>query len=300
MAGVSPNLQDKQSISVVIPTLGGESLSATIEQLNLGTLIPSEILICIPEAEAFRAKDLPFHNVTVIKTPFRGQVAQRIAGFQKAQGEFVLQLDDDMLLDKQCLEHLLNALAGGDEKAVVAPSMLSNLSRESPYQKPSNSLMLNLYYWLLNGKYGYRPGSITQAGTNVGIDLTTSEKNIIEVEWVAGGCLLHRKENLILENFYPFRGKAYSEDLFHSYYLKQKDIKLFICASAYCFLDCTHIISSMSILEFLQYLRMDIKVRTHLVKLLRKSISRMYIYYFIHLLRYLATRTRLILKQCLN
>ena len=297
MSDASPNNQGERSISVVIPTLGEEFLSATIKQLNLGTLTPTEILVCIPEKEAFRIKSLSDHNVTVVKTSCYGQVAQRAVGFQKATGEFVLQLDDDMLLDKYCVERLFNVVAGSDEKVAVAPSMLCNSTGESPYQEPGNKWMLNLYYWLLNGEVGYRPGTITQAGTNIGVDLTTSEKNIIEVDWVAGGCLMHRKKNLTLDNFYPFRGKAYSEDLYHSYYLKQKDVKLLICASAHCFLDCTHIISSMSISEFLQYLRRDIKSRTLLVEISEKSILRMYIYYFIHLLRYMVTRPRLILKQ---
>lgn len=300
MSDTSPNNQGEPSISVVIPTLGGETLSATIEQLNLGTLIPTEILVCIPGKEAFRAKSLSDDNVTVVETSCYGQVEQRALGFQKATGEFVLQLDDDMLLEKHCLEHLFSALKEGDKKSVVAPSMLCDSTGESPYQEPSNKWMLNLYYWLLNGKVGYRPGTITQAGTNIGVDLMTSEKKIIEADWVAGGCLMHRKENLILDNFYPFRGKSYSEDLYHSYYLKQKGVKLLLCASAQCFLDCTHIVSGMSIPEFLKYLRMDIKARARLVKLLGKSIPRMYIYYFIHLLRYMVSRPRLILKQCLS
>ena len=90
--------------------------------------------------------------MTVVETSCYGQVEQRALGFQKATGEFVLQLDDDMLPDKYCVEHLFIAVVGSDEKVAVAPSMLCNSKGESPYQEPSNKWMLNLYYWLLNGK----------------------------------------------------------------------------------------------------------------------------------------------------
>ena len=297
MSDAGVNSIGSKSVTVVIPTLGGASLSETIERLNIGTHVPAEILVCIPEVEAFRVKNLSIQNVKLIKTPFYGQVAQRSEGFKKAKGEYVLQLDDDMLLDKHCVENLLYIMAGSKEKVAVAPSMLCVSTGESPYKKPSNKWLLNFYYWLLNGKSGYQPGTITRAGTNIGIDLTTSEEKFVEVDWVAGGCIMHRKENLILKNFYPFRGKAYSEDLYHSYYLKQKGVKLLISSPAHCFLDCTHIISGMSTLDFVQYLRRDIKSRIFLVKLSSRSLPRMSIYYFIHILRYMATRLKLILKS---
>ena len=45
---------------------------------------------------------------------------------------------------------------------------------------------------------------------------------------------MHRRENLILYDYYPFKGKAYAEDLFHSLLLKKKGVKLLRCGSAIC------------------------------------------------------------------
>jgi len=36
-------------VSVVIPTLGGPSLSDTITRVNEGTCVPDEVIVCIPE-----------------------------------------------------------------------------------------------------------------------------------------------------------------------------------------------------------------------------------------------------------
>jgi hypothetical protein len=79
-------------LSVVIPTLGGESLGTTISQLNRGTLVPREILVCIPEKEAPRVQNLGLPGVGIILTDVRDQVAQRAEVFRKGwvQDLFIL------------------------------------------------------------------------------------------------------------------------------------------------------------------------------------------------------------------
>ena len=76
---------DTSGVSVVIPTLGGESLFKTVDYLNEGSMIPDEILVCIPDDQFYRAESLSHENVRVIKTTFYGQVAQRATGFQQAK-----------------------------------------------------------------------------------------------------------------------------------------------------------------------------------------------------------------------
>ena len=47
---MSDNVENLEfPVSVVIATLGGDTLSDTLERLNCGTKLPAEILICIPE-----------------------------------------------------------------------------------------------------------------------------------------------------------------------------------------------------------------------------------------------------------
>lgn len=96
---------EKKLLSVVIATLGGGSLKKTIEHLNAGSVVPFEILICIPMENSAKVDDLFFDNVRVIKTACSGQVSQRSVGFKRSTGRFVLQLDDDMFVEKKCLEN---------------------------------------------------------------------------------------------------------------------------------------------------------------------------------------------------
>ena len=59
--------QELYPLSVVIATLGGETLADTISYLNSGEKIPAEILVCIPEEDSSCAESLSMKNVKIIK-----------------------------------------------------------------------------------------------------------------------------------------------------------------------------------------------------------------------------------------
>jgi glycosyltransferase involved in cell wall biosynthesis len=116
--------QNYYPMTVVIATLGGETLKRTIEHLNCSTVVASEILVCIPRQEAVRAKALKFSNVKVVETPCRGQVAQRAFGFKSASFEIVMQLDDDIEVQNNAVELLLETLKNNEPNVAVAPVLL--------------------------------------------------------------------------------------------------------------------------------------------------------------------------------
>jgi glycosyltransferase involved in cell wall biosynthesis len=229
----------EKQLSVVIATLGGPSLQKTIERLNEGSIVPDEILICIPSLEAERVKNIGFQNVKIVVTECRGQVAQRAIGFQKASHPMVMQLDDDLLVDHHCIQHLLTSMNTYGPKVAVAPCLMDISTGESIYKNArTNVLWDKLYYWFINGAKGYQPGGIACSGSVIGVDPACHiQEKLVEVEWVPGGCVLHDKENLILNDYYPFKGKAYFEDVMHSYYLKQAGIKLMVNVEALCWLE---------------------------------------------------------------
>ena len=79
------NKLTKVKVSVVIPTLGGNILNDTIDNLNTGTIKPDEILICIPEKFKNNLNIQNYDNVEILTTSFMGQVPQRLYGFKKAK-----------------------------------------------------------------------------------------------------------------------------------------------------------------------------------------------------------------------
>lgn len=226
------------NVSVVIPTLGGSTLVETIKSLNSGTLVPSEILICIPEAHAHKVDNFSYDNVKVVKTDFGGQVRQRAYGFTVAVEHYVLQLDDDVYLRPMCLQALVECI-GSRDNVSVSPSLLDSITNKpSSYMaKPnvSSGFFNKLLFWIVNSNEGYQAGKISKAGVNMGYSSETS--HVYEVEWLPGGCALHTKGNLVTENYYPFSGKAFAEDLFHSTILRNKGVHLFHCPEAECTLE---------------------------------------------------------------
>jgi GT2 family glycosyltransferase len=281
---------NESPLSVVIATLGGESLVSTIKRLNQGSVRPNEILVCIPFSELLTLDLIKYENVRIISTPYRGQVAQRAYGFSQAKYEFVLQLDDDMSVDANCLELLREALRALGPNAVVSPALINEATGRSIYEHPKNPrFLLTIYFWIMNGKLGYKPGSIDKAGSAIGIDPTLTNSRFIEVEWLAGGCVLHRRKNLVLEDFWGRPGKAYCEDVLHSYLLRQSGLKLFIDTRARCELEVMKQ-SKLTFSDFWKDFSRDYSARRYCMKRICGVTIRMYIYYFIRFNSYLWSR----------
>ena len=95
------------TISVVIPTIGTRDLFPTLSSLNNSSIKINEIIISAPFNNSLNKNKLQkVKNVKIYISKFKGQVLQRIEGFKIAKGEIVVQLDDDIILEKDCLELL--------------------------------------------------------------------------------------------------------------------------------------------------------------------------------------------------
>lgn len=218
-------------ISVVIATLGGEVLKNTITHLNRGTGVPAEILICIPESDAANADCVSaVANVHVIKTPVRGQVAQRAVGLAKAKCPYVMQFDDDVILPPETLRGMFDVLRVLGLGNVVAPFF-----RVQPtgmdgtrYDEGLRGFAKSCYYTLICGAgFGRaRLGRIAFSGIGFGVPMSPGSERVVESEWLPGGVALCYKENLIKDDYYPFPGKAFSEDLIHSILWRKRGCRL--------------------------------------------------------------------------
>ena len=122
------------SLTIVIPTLGGGVLAETVRSIMAGSVVPKKILIVIPEDRVGYLPQLIYKNIEVLVTNFRGQVQQRIFGFSKAQTDFVMQLDDDILLDANCLRYLLNRCSL-EENSAVGPMLIDAKTFIPIYEK---------------------------------------------------------------------------------------------------------------------------------------------------------------------
>jgi GT2 family glycosyltransferase len=277
-------------ISVVIATLGGHTLRPTLRALNSGSLVPKEILVCIPADVIFDQTISDIENVTVINVPFRGQVAQRAFGFRQVKYEYVLQLDDDITVDYFCLERLLNAFDGLGPNLAISPVLIDRATGRSVYERSqSHKFLYSLYFWLINGFEGYQPGKVSKAGLAIGVDPAISRTQFVEVDWLAGGCVLNRRKNLVLEDFWARPGKAYCEDLLHSHLLRKAGVRLFINTLARCELEIVKN-SSMAFNIFFNDLYRDFCARKYYMQQVARSSVRIYLYYIIRFTLYFLRR----------
>mgnify|MGYP006079264075 FL=1 len=281
---MNSNIKSKD-VSVVIATLGETNLSETIESLNKGSLAPKEILICIPEEYAVNLESLNYSNVKISKTIVRGQVSQRAIGFQNAKFPYVLQLDDDIILDFYCLEKLLETVIS-NKNIAAGPKLYDHLTKEyHSFLIPSDIKLVwfnKMFYFLANGKIGFQPGKISKSGLNFGIPETPS--TFYNVDWLCGGCLMHRKENLILTNYYPLSGKAYAEDLFHSKLLRDNNVILVRSGEAKCYVDFTSS-KGGSWLNIISNLQKPLIAMNIFIKSINGNITRMYLVNFFIIIR---------------
>ncbi|MDC0034264.1 glycosyltransferase [Flavobacteriaceae bacterium] len=280
-----------QNISVVIPSIGTRDLTPTIKSLNSSSIKIDEIIVSVPydiETELFKK----FSNIIVHKSKYKGQVAQRIEGFKIAKNKFIVQMDDDIILEKNCLE-IMRDFIKKNHKIAVSAHFHDVISKKSIYLNINNQIFSN-FFFLSALKYFNNKiktannnnlnGDISISGFETYPNFQDHNKPFVS-GWIPGGCVMHLKKNLILYNFFPFQGKAYCEDLFHSIALKNNNIKLYYHTKAKAFLEIDNIKSNFKM--FIRHLRADFEIRQKLVEQNNLSKSRMFLVYLIKLFSYL-------------
>lgn len=231
----------QNGLSVVIATLGGAWLSKTIDSLMSGSVTPDEILICIPDAYAAHAAHLASAVVKVVPTEVKGQVRQRAYGFTQVKYDWVLQLDDDILLEHDTLANLIAQLQQLGPKNVVSPVYYAIGSRTCIHTLATGyrAFWKNLFDCVIcAAPWGKaKMGVVTRIGINYGVDDRFCENELKQTDWVPGGCVLSYREELIQTDFFPFEGKAYCEDLYHSFYRRKAGVRLWVAPRIKVYID---------------------------------------------------------------
>ena len=200
-------------------------------------------------------------------------------------------MDDDVILRPDCIQRLQEALNRLGSEVAVGPSILNIATNRSIYYRVRRHPLIEaLYYRILNGVDGFLPGTITLAGVNLGWDPSLSIENFREVEWLAGGCVMHRKSNLFLENYFPFEGKAYCEDLIHSHLLRSRGIKLFVIPRAVCLTESN--LNSKGKRSELRELFEEYRARKYFLALISRSSWRLHLFYIVRILSWLLNTIR--------
>lgn len=278
------------TVSVVMATLGGAQISRTIATINAGSFVPGEILVCIPDQYFENVKNIDAPNIRVICTKFMGQVAQRAEGFKQAREPLVMQIDDDIDLNVDALELMVEALCLLGRGNVVGPVFLNKSTGMplSPFSVGVKGQLINIYYYLFGAlPFGKaRMGRLSSICVSSSIDPNYCSDSIVKTQWLAGGCVLGYREDLIFDNFFPFSGKAYAEDGLHSYLRSNRGIVHNVVSTARAAIDLP--CNAFSWRDFLR----EMCVRVKIVRLMQGSVGRKMIYIIAESVRRLVRRIR--------
>ena len=164
------------------------------------------------------------------------------------------------------------------DNSVIAP-VIKEINKKNFKYGIFKLVAIRFYNFFIRGsrKFFYNFGEISTFGIPCP-QLNFSKEKYIETDWLPGGCVLSKKNNLVTEDFYPFQGKAYSEDVLHSIIRKKKNIKHYIISNLYA--------ETMSE-------RYDIKaefynqynIRKYICKYISGNLLRFYIWYYVELIK---------------
>ena len=191
-------------------------------------------------------------------------------------------MDDDIFITLSQVKGLLKIYSELPEKSCLAPYLKS---KENIINKKFKliSLLRNIFIF-----FDLNPKSGSLSISCYPVPFYFKKKEIQEVEWLPGGITLLKKLDCI-KNYFRFTGKAYCEDLFHSYYLKKNKVQLFITNKFYFYTN-TRSYRLFKINEFYEYFNNDFFIRNEYRKKVNKPLIPFLISYLFILFVYLGNK----------
>jgi GT2 family glycosyltransferase len=128
-----------KSTSAIVPTIGrAQSLRALLESLAVQTCRVDEVVVADASTDSDTAKmiDDPVWRalglaVRRVEVQPANAVRQRIAAIEIAHGQYLLLLDDDVVLEPDCVQHLLEELEANAD-VVAASADFNNQTWPAP------------------------------------------------------------------------------------------------------------------------------------------------------------------------
>ena len=123
-----------ENLSIVIPSLGGDDLERTLNTLTKYKYQPNEIIVSIPKGYQLDLSHLNINNLFIINSSSKGQVNQRIEGFKRATGKYVLQMDDDIRVNKKTIKGLYDHISSCKKDLAISPILCESLTKKDIFK----------------------------------------------------------------------------------------------------------------------------------------------------------------------
>ena len=215
---------------MVIASLGENDLNASIKSLLNNTFIPREIIIVFAKYTKFDLAEFPHKIVRCIMSDKIGQVEQRLLGISVAKCNYILQSDSRILWSQNAIEKLYNEVVNMGLLSVISPRTIEvenidSLSLFVPIDRVEKRRFDETIPTSIFSQCGFPKSPYRYS---------LYERVLHKTDWINGVCLYH-KSLAAKNNYYPFTGKAYCEDIINSCRLKNKGATLWIRNDAHTF-----------------------------------------------------------------
>jgi len=208
----------KIPVSAIIPTCNRlNALKKTLKSVSQQCAQPVEIII-IDASENDDTMNLCKYAITGLlskliwyKANEKGAALQRNQGTELAISDFILYLDDDIFLEKNCLEEIWNGIQ-------ISPNIggVGAFVTNQKYQTPGR--VTKFMYRLMSGaKLESYAGKCIGPAWNIWPEHHKSSKESIQVDWLSTVCVLYRRY-ILPQPVFPkiFTGYSYMEDVYLS------------------------------------------------------------------------------------
>lgn len=202
-------------ISGIIPTINREAiLKRTLLSISKQNLQPAEIIIIDASDDFSDQKELQEiypelkSEIKWLKAKEKGAAKQRNQGVSLANNDFILFMDDDIILEDNCIEKLWIAV-NSEQNIGGANAMITNQRYTTP------GFISRNFFRVLNGKrLDSYAGKVIGPALNLLPEDNPELSEIVDVEWLNTTCTIYKKEALPFPPFPDyFEGYSLMEDL---------------------------------------------------------------------------------------
>ena len=261
-----------------------------VKQINEYSKEGINVIISIPPnsilAEAYK---IGFsENIKLFKSEKIGQVRQRQFGYKFCDTEFIIQMDDDIQFDIDSIKLLLSNFERLPKKSCLAPFLKRKIKRNK-----NSNFLIKLKNILLYSEINPQEGKIAKSSFPISLNKFNNQlkMDFKEVDWLPGGIFIIRSEDLIKDDYFKFKGKAYCEDLIHSFLLKDKGLKLYL-SSKLNFFTPEESYRDLNINDFINFLFNDFIIRNYYRKMINNKFIPLLFAYFYLLVSFIGSKLK--------
>jgi GT2 family glycosyltransferase len=204
------------TVSVIICTKNREeSLSNCLESINIQSRIPDEIVIIDDGNLKFNKLSVAYSSLInkfiYIKKNEPGLTASRNLGSVTANGDIIMFIDDDVILDRGYIEAIMNTFNNDPEEIIAGVTGVLDIHYS----------WLVLAFLRFFGLDANKPGKILPSG--IGILMRKGEvSSQIKVEWLSGCNMSFRKDVFSFMQFNEkYKSYGWGEDKDFTYRLSK-------------------------------------------------------------------------------